>query len=67
VDKTLNFIQFCLGAALLLVSVPSIRVSLVNVITDYVNNEIQVSEELALLSDLRVRLVKIINTNNGVD
>jgi len=67
VDKTLNFIQFCLGAALLLVSVPSVRVSLVNVITDYVNNEIQVSEELALLSDLRVRLVRIINTNNGVD
>ena len=42
VDKTLNFIQFCLGAVLLLISVPSIRVSLVNVTSDYVNKEIQV-------------------------
>ena len=50
VDKTLNFIQFCLGAALLLISVPSVRVSLVNVITDYVNKQIQVSDEIALIS-----------------
>ena len=46
VDKTLNFIQFCLGAVLLLISVPSVRVSLVNVTSDYVNKEIQVSNDL---------------------
>jgi len=54
-DKTLNFIQFCLGVILLLISVPSVRVSLVNVITDYVNKQIQASDELALLSGQVVR------------
>lgn len=43
VHKILNFVQFWLGAMLLLMSVSTVRVSLVNVITDYVNKQIQVS------------------------
>ena len=43
VHKTLNFVQFWLGALLLLMSVSTVRVSLVNVVTEYVNKQIQVS------------------------
>ena len=43
VDKTLNFVQFWLGALLLLMSVSTVRVSLVIVITHYVNKQVQVS------------------------
>ena len=43
VHKTLNFVQFSLGALLLLMSVSTVRVSLVSVITDYVNKQVQVS------------------------
>ena len=43
VHKTLNFVQFSLGALLLLMSVSTVRVSLVSIITDYVNKQVQVS------------------------
>ena len=49
VHKTLNFVQFWLGALLLLMSVSTVRVSLVNVITDYVNKQVQVSTNLACI------------------
>ncbi len=46
VDHTLTFIQFCIGAMLLKVSLPTGRISAVNILTDVADKDIQVRNSL---------------------